>query len=132
MSFKQAQQGLFLTLRKVHRRDVIVGPREDPYGRVIYFVAQTFSDGTHLDVEWIECALAGTAIRVNDPEDEHADDADFTEDADKVKEMAELFEDLVGCSPFKIHKYWLRIKLDEEPWPCMACGRCYCSGRCCE
>lgn len=98
-----------LKRRMVRLRSETVGPKHDPYGRDILTVEQELVDGTNLDVVFYRCGLAGFAIKVNDnPRTNWSEDGE---------EAAELFEDLVGCSPHVVEMAYYRLRAKEEPAP---------------
>jgi hypothetical protein len=72
----------------------VVGSRHDPYQRDTLTVTQRNDDGTVRTVEYMDCALCGYRLRVND----HVI-VDWTEEKDTIAAIKASFVDLVGEAP---------------------------------
>lgn len=101
-----------------------VGPRHDPYSRMTFAYHQEWEGDTQLHIEYVQCALAGDALYVNDKL--------LCDYADRHDSPArEEFKKLTGFDPDWLMQRWERnYQSKQEKYPCMACGSIWCSGRC--
>lgn len=99
-----------LVSRTVTEQETSVGPWHDPYSRNDLRVIQHYADGTRLDVCYIDCALAGTALFVNGQRVHGWSPPGSVTDL----EARELFADLVGCPVWIVRR--ARHRLDSRGW----------------